>query len=148
MNETVENQVEEIKEVAEVKTTDTITCPHCGGSIEIERPVHNSTIGRRGKLSGVKLEDMTDEQLKVEIVNSKSVLYKATKRGAAADVIAKNQDRVNAADALKASRDAVKNEAKAVLAAETASLTAMGDAEKAAAEETVYAEDTAVANEI
>lgn len=59
---------------------------------------------RRGQLAGLALEDMTDEQLKREIINAKSVLYKATQRGAAEETINKNQARVDAAMAEKAKR--------------------------------------------
>ena len=81
--------------------TTTILCPHCGGAISIERP----TPQRRGQLAGLELSEMTDEQLKREIINSKSVLYKAQKRGAAEETIAKNQARVDAVMAEKAMRE-------------------------------------------
>lgn len=71
-------------------------------TIEVEAPAAEPK--KRGQLNGIALEDMTDEQLKVELINSKSVLYKATKRGADADTIAKNQARVDAATAEKAKR--------------------------------------------
>lgn len=58
----------------------------------------------RGQLHGIALEDMTDEQLKREIINSKSVLYKAEKRGADAETVLKNKERVDAAMAEKAKR--------------------------------------------
>lgn len=60
----------------------------------------------RGKVAGIALEDMTDEQLKVELVNAKSVLYKAKKREADAATIEANQARVDAAEAEKAKRKA------------------------------------------
>jgi len=68
--------------------------------IEMPAPVKKP----RGQLAGLTLEEMTDEQLKREIINSKSVLYKATQRGAAAETIAANQARVDAALAEKAKR--------------------------------------------
>lgn len=86
-----------------VLTTE-ITCPHCEGVITIERPAPQ----RRGTLAGVALEEMTDEQLKIEIRNAKSVLYKAEKRNAPAETILNNQARVDAAMAEKAKRDAAK----------------------------------------
>ena len=86
-----------------VLTTE-ITCPHCGGVITIERPAPQ----RRGVLAGIPLEEMTDEQLKIEIRNAKSVLYKAQKRNAPAETILNNQARVDAALAEKAKRDAAK----------------------------------------
>lgn len=105
-NEGADTNKEAVTETA--KETVDVTCPHCQQAfqIEIERPVHTGTVGRRGKLSGKTLEEMSDDDLKVELINSKSVLYKATKRGAAADVIAKNQERVDAAVAEKAKREA------------------------------------------
>ena len=92
-----------------VLTTE-ITCPHCGGAIIIERPVPQ----RRGALAGIALEDMTDEQLKIEIRNAKSVLYKAQKRNAPAETILNNQARLDAALAEKARREAAKAPAEDV----------------------------------
>lgn len=64
-----------------------------------------STSGqRRGQLAGLTVEEMSDEQLKREIINANSVLYKAKQRGASDDTIAKNQARVDAAQAEKAKR--------------------------------------------
>lgn len=59
---------------------------------------------QRGQLAGIALEDMTDEQLKREIINANSVLYKAKQRGASEETIAANQARVDAAKAEKAKR--------------------------------------------
>lgn len=83
-----------------VLTTE-ITCPHCEGIITIERPAPQ----RRGALAGIALEEMTDDQLKIEIRNAKSVLYKAEKRNAPAETILNNQARVDAAMAEKAKRE-------------------------------------------
>ena len=58
----------------------------------------------RGQLAGLTLEEMTDDQLKREIINAKSVLYKAKQRGASDETIAANQARVDAALAEKAKR--------------------------------------------
>jgi len=69
----------------------------------VNTPVQTSV--RRGQLSGLELESMTDEQLKRELINANSVLYKATQRKASADTIAKNQARVDAAKAEKAKRE-------------------------------------------
>lgn len=71
-------------------------------SVEVEAPVAEKK--PRGMLAGIALEDMTDEQLKRELINSNSVLYKATQRGADASTIAANQARVDAAKAEKAKR--------------------------------------------
>ena len=62
---------------------------------------------KRGQLFGISLEDMTDEQLKREIINANSVLYKAKQRGASEETIAANQARVDAAKAEKAKRSTV-----------------------------------------
>lgn len=76
----------------------------------VARPV---SVTRRGKLAGLTLEDMNDEQLKREITNAKSVLYKATQRGAALETLEINQARVDAAEAEKAKRAPVKTEDEA-----------------------------------
>jgi hypothetical protein len=86
--------------------TTEITCPHCNEVIVIERPAPQ----RRGALAGLTLEEMTDDQLKIEIRNAKSVLYKAEKRGAPAETIFNNQARVDAALAEKAKREAANAE--------------------------------------
>ncbi|NLD21668.1 MAG: hypothetical protein GX664_04180 [Bacteroidales bacterium] len=67
---------------------------------------------RRGQLAGLTLEEMTDEQLKREIINAKSVLYKAIQRGASQETIEKNQARVDAALEEKARRESLKAEAQ------------------------------------
>lgn len=67
-------------------------------------PVRKSSGQRRGQLAGLTLEAMSDEQLKREIINANSVLYKAKQRGASEETIAKNQARVDAALAEKAKR--------------------------------------------
>ena len=71
-------------------------------TIEVEAPVPEKK--PRGQLAGIALEDMTDEQLKREIINANSVLYKAKQRGASDETIAANQARVDAAKAEKAKR--------------------------------------------
>jgi predicted RNA-binding Zn-ribbon protein involved in translation (DUF1610 family) len=100
---------ENAQEVATTITTELI-CPHCGNKIVIERPAPQ----RRGQLAGLEIDVMTDEQLKRERINSSSVLYKAQKRGASADTIAKNQARVDAVKAEIAKREAVKAPAPTV----------------------------------
>lgn len=79
-----------------------VTCPHCNGTFEVEAPAPVKK--PRGQLAGIALEDMTDDQLKREIINANSVLYKAKQRGASEEVIAANQARVDAAKAEKAKR--------------------------------------------
>lgn len=75
-------------------------------TIEVEAPAKEKK--QRGQLAGIALEDMTDEQLKREIINANSVLYKAKQRGAAEETIAANQARVDAAQAEKAKRQGTK----------------------------------------
>lgn len=81
-----------------------ITCPHCQGIITIERPAAQ----RRGQLTGLDIADMTDAQLKIEKINSGSVLYKAIKRGASAETVGKNQARFDAVKAEIEKRAAAK----------------------------------------
>ncbi len=88
-----------------------VTCPHCNEAFEVEVPA--KVKAPRGQLAGIAIEDMTDEQLKREIINANSVLYKAKQRGASEETIAANQARVDAAKAEKAKRTGVK-EAEAV----------------------------------
>lgn len=80
-------------------------------SVEIEAPAKEKK--PRGQLAGIAIEDMNDEQLKREIINAKSVLYKATQRGAAEETIAANQARVDAALAEKAKRQGLKEPVEA-----------------------------------
>ena len=79
-----------------------------GDTFKVEVEVPKAERKPRGQLAGIAIEDMTDEQLKREIINANSVLYKAKQRGAAEDVIAKNQARVDAAMAEKAKRQGTK----------------------------------------
>lgn len=80
-------------------------------SVEIEAPAKEKK--QRGQLAGIAIEDMTDEQLKREIINANSVLYKAKQRGAAEETIAANQARVDAAKAEQAKRQGTKAVAEA-----------------------------------
>ena len=96
--------------------------------VEMPAPVKKA----RGQLAGIALEDMTDDQLKRELINANSVLYKAKQRGASEETIAANQARVDAALAEKAKRQPAKVAASPV--------------EDALAEETVY--DEAAASEM
>ena len=75
-------------------------------TIEVEVPAPEKK--QRGQLAGIALVDMTDEQLKREIINANSVLYKAKQRGASEETIAANQARVDAAKAEQAKRQGVK----------------------------------------
>lgn len=85
-----------------------VTCPHCNETFEVEVPAKVKS--PRGQLAGIALEDMTDEQLKREIINANSVLYKAKQRGASEETIAANQARVDAAKAEKAKRTGISEE--------------------------------------
>lgn len=67
--------------------------------IEVEVPG-----GRRAQREVKPIEEMTKEELKREIINAGSVLYKAQKRGADEEIIAKNQARLDAAKALMAEK--------------------------------------------
>lgn len=58
----------------------------------------------RGQLAGLSLKEMSDEQLKREIINAGSVLYKAKQRNADSKTIEANQARLDAAKAEKESR--------------------------------------------
>ena len=80
-------------------------------TIEVEAPTPEKK--PRGQLAGIALEDMTDEQLKREIINANSVLYKAKQRGASEETIAANQARVDAAKAEKAKRAGTPAESEA-----------------------------------
>lgn len=80
-------------------------------TIEVEAPVAEKK--PRGQLAGITLEDMTDEQLKRELINANSVLYKAKQRGASEEIIAANQARVDAAKAEKAKRTGTPAESEA-----------------------------------
>lgn len=71
-------------------------------TVEVEMPAVEKK--PRGQLAGIALEEMTDEQLKRELINANSVLYKAKQRGASDETIAANQARVDAAKAEKAKR--------------------------------------------
>jgi hypothetical protein len=78
-----------------------VTCPHCQQAFAVEIP---KVAPKRGQLFGIAVADMTDEQLKREIINSSSVLYKAKQRGADAATIAANESRLAAAKAEKDKR--------------------------------------------
>lgn len=67
--------------------------------IEVEIPG-----GRRAKHDSKPIDEMTKEELKREIINAGSVLYKAQKRGAAEEIIQKSQERLDAAKALMADK--------------------------------------------
>lgn len=78
-----------------------------GDTFEVEVEAPELPRQARGQLAGIALADMTDEQLKRELINSKSVLYKAEQRGADQATIDANKARVEAAKAEKAKRTPV-----------------------------------------
>lgn len=84
--------------------------------VELPTPVRKP----RGQLAGIEVPDMTDEQLKREIINAKSVLYKAIQRGAPEETIAANQARVDRALAEKAKRAEARKAAEEAKEAEEA----------------------------
>lgn len=67
--------------------------------IEVEIPG-----SRRAKHDIKPIDEMTKEELKREIINAGSVLYKAKKRGADEEIIQKNQERLDTARALMAEK--------------------------------------------
>jgi hypothetical protein len=71
-------------------------------TVTVEAPANEKK--PRGQLAGIALEDMTDDQLKRELINANSVHYKAVQRGAAQTTIDANAARVEAAKAEKAKR--------------------------------------------
>lgn len=77
-----------------------ITCPHCGETFELPK-----SAGTRGAVAGIPVEEMTEEQLKIEYRNASSVLYKTQK--AAKDG---KQVREGGIEAAQARVDAVKAE--------------------------------------
>lgn len=87
-------------------------------TVQVEVPVKEKK--PRGQLAGLALEEMSDEQLKREIINANSVLYKAKQRGASEETIAANQARVDAAHAEKAKRQGTKATAVEAPAVEAA----------------------------
>ena len=109
-------------------------------TIEVEAPIPEKK--PRGQLAGIALEDMTDEQLKRELINANSVLYKAKQRGASEETIAANQARVDAAKAEKAKRTGTPAESEApnVEAAMEGNTETTAEA---AAEDDVYDEEAA-----
>ena len=93
-------------------------------AVEVEMPVGEKKA--RGQLAGLTLEQMSDEQLKRELINANSVLYKAEQRGAAVETITANKARVEAAKAEKAKR------APVVAASVTPNIAAAMDSAEAA----------------
>ncbi len=98
MSQEVEKAEEAKKE--EVKYTKENPCPTCGKYTKAKSSGRKP--GRRVLLMPV--EEMTDAELKREIVNASSVLYKAKQRNAPEDTIAANQERMNLATDERAKR--------------------------------------------
>lgn len=113
-----------------------------GDTFMVAIEIPGGSNGKRGQLAGIELADMTDEQLKRERINAKSVLYKAKKRGADQGTIDANQARVDAVEAEIASRKALVATAEATEATEATE----AEATTEAADEGVY--DAATASEM
>lgn len=75
-----------------------------GEKFTVEVAIPTAPRAPRGMLAGIALEDMTLDQLKRELINAKSVLYKAKLRGAPEQTIKANEERVAAAEAMRAKR--------------------------------------------
>lgn len=114
-------------------------------TVEVEAPTMPKK--PRGQLAGIALEDMTDEQLKREIINANSVLYKAKQRGAGEETIAANEARVEAAKAEKAKRTGLKESESVAPNVEAACEAPTTDVE-GDVEGEVYKEDAETASEI
>lgn len=70
-----------------------VVCPSCEHEFDFEVP--KGAGGGRGVLAGIALEDMTDDQLRIEYRNAKSVHYKQTKaKGEATDKAQERLDNV------------------------------------------------------
>lgn len=105
------NEVTDIKEARTYATLEKIVSGAPDGTTYTKEEVlaaitniKNNKGKNRGVLAGIAVSDMTDEQLKIELRNANSVLYKAKKRGADAELITKHEQRVEAAKAEIASR--------------------------------------------
>lgn len=66
-----------------------------GETIEFDFEVPKGAGGGRGALLGIAVEEMTEEQLKIEYRNANSVYYKTKKAGKNADSIARAEERLN-----------------------------------------------------
>lgn len=80
-------------------------CPTCG-HFEKAKKVSGGNVGPRGPKNSTPVTEMTDDELKTEIINAGSVHYKAVKRGAPEATIAHNEVRLNAAKAEREARKA------------------------------------------
>lgn len=129
------------------KFTVEVTVPEglkAGDTFEVEVETPTPEKKPRGQLAGIALEDMTDEQLKRELINANSVLYKAKQRGASEETINANQARVDAAKAEKAKRTGTQATSEAANVEAALAGEATGEANvEAAADEGVYDEATA-----
>jgi len=93
---------------ASIEITEDILAMNVGDTLDLEIEMPPMNKKPRGVLAGIALEEMTDEQLKREIINANSVLYKAVQRGASDETVAANQARADAARAEKEKRTGAK----------------------------------------
>lgn len=74
-----------------------VTCPHCQAEFELPK-----SLVQRGVVAGIALEEMNEDQLKIEYRNANSVFYKQQKaKGKASDVATARLEAVKAAMAAK-----------------------------------------------
>ncbi len=73
-----------------------VTCPNCSFEFDYEIP---KSARARGAVAGIPLNEMTDDQLKIEYRNANSVYYKSKKANKNPDTIAKAEARLEAVKA-------------------------------------------------
>jgi hypothetical protein len=81
-----------------------VTCAGCNNVFEVELPAKVRGTGTKGCVVGIPLEEMTIEQLRIEKRNAKSVLYKSQKAGRPEESLIPKQMRVDAVEAMLASK--------------------------------------------
>ena len=85
----VEAPVEKKAKVKKERKPRMVTCPHCGKEFELPKAA------KRGIVAGIPVEEMTEDQLKIEYRNAKSVHYKQTKaKGQPTEVAQARLDKV------------------------------------------------------
>lgn len=78
-----------------VKKPKMATCPACGNVFEL--PVGAT---RQGLLAGIAVEDMTEDQLRIERRNAHSVWYKSNKKDPASEGTKKSLERLQKVEAI------------------------------------------------